>query len=81
MKRLAIAAALCLTLTGCWHLTRDQGDAAKNAGGLIGMLLGIPRPVGEGITGAILAPFLYAAGHKRGRRRERACHVPKATPT
>jgi hypothetical protein len=82
-RMLAIIIVLFLTLAafsifGC---TKRDEEAAKRTGGLVGGLFGLPPVVGESLVATALAlshAITAKLGEKRGRRKERACHVPQA---
>ncbi len=82
-KRLLVTAAilafvaLCLAFQGC---TKRQEKDAKTTGGALSHALGLPPFVGESIATLIVSAVTYFQGHRRGRRKERACQVPKASP-
>jgi hypothetical protein len=81
-RLLAIIVVLFLTLAafGMWGCTQRQEKDAKETGGTISRMVGLPPFVGEAIAAAICAAIGHLNGERRGRRKERSCHVPKAQP-
>ncbi len=71
MKHVLLVCLATAALAGCCKLTRDQADAAKSGGGTVGMLFGIPRPIGEALVGSALTAFGLIAGKKHERRCQR----------
>jgi hypothetical protein len=82
-KRLLVVAtilgfiAVCLAFQGC---TKREEQNAKDTGGAISRALGLPPFVGESIVTLGFSIATYLKGHQRGRKKERSCAVPKASP-
>lgn len=75
---LSAAGLLLFNLCGCAPLTREQQAIVKTTTGAAGAVVGLPPWVGESIGGIIIAAIGAFAGHKHGRRKERACKATNA---
>ena len=79
-KMLAIIVVMLLTLVafGIWGctITRAEEQQIKTTAGQVGGMFGLPPYVGESIAGLIIAATCHITGHRHGRKKERACHVP-----
>jgi hypothetical protein len=78
-----LALFLLLLAFGMSACTKRDEEAAKKAGGVVAGLFGLPPGVGEGLVAVVIAASHAITGkvcHTRGRRKERACQVPKASP-
>ena len=78
-RMLAVIIALFLVLSafGIWGCTKREEQAAKDTGGAISRALGLPPFVGESLVTLAFSAATYLKGQQRGRRKERACHVPQ----
>ncbi len=75
IRAFCVAWMLIIFLSGCHRLSENEKKAIKTGAGGAGTLIGLPPIVGEGIAGLILAAISAFAGHKHGRKKERACKV------
>ena len=63
------------SLVSC-TVTREEAQRIKETSGQVGGMFGLPPYVGESIAGLILMAVANVDGRRRGRKKERACHVP-----
>lgn len=83
-RMLAIIVVLFLVLCsfglwGCLPLTRDEAENVRKAAGAATGAFGLPPVLGESIAGLVILisnTIAVKMGEARGRRKERACHVP-----
>lgn len=77
IRLLIVLTCSCAIITAC---TRAQAQATKDTAVTVASFLGIPRPLGEAIGGAVLLALGQLDGHRRGRKRERRLAEQAATP-
>jgi membrane protein implicated in regulation of membrane protease activity len=68
----AAALLLGVLFAGCQRLSPGQEVAVKTATGAAGVAVGLPPWVGQAAGTLIIALVAAVAGHKHGRRKERA---------